>query len=227
MPYFVGLASIAVQSTAVDFMIRVSERLSCTAPSVANTAMPATTKSLVLTKVILPLRLSKPVMSVEPARNAAGYESQKLPGKETIRRGKPRAASGTTAPTPGRPYRAFHFSRVVPVPPWRIPRSFLIVSLRYKSPEPFKLELHEIRGVQFRDRNGLFPGKTCCLEPLNAVLVHRMQKLSKVLMPARHARRINTSGGQNCERILNDCRYTGSSLQSRGAAPHRAFQPAI
>jgi hypothetical protein len=34
------------------------------------------------------------------------------------------AASGTTAPTPGRPYRAFHFSRVLPVPQWRIPRSF-------------------------------------------------------------------------------------------------------
>src|SRR5262252_7036233 len=63
MPYFVGLASIAVQSTAVDFMIRVSERLSCTAPSVANTAMPATTRSLVLTKVVLPLRLSKPILS--------------------------------------------------------------------------------------------------------------------------------------------------------------------
>ena len=38
-------------------------------------------------------------------------------------------ASGTTAPTPGRPYRAFHFSRVVPVPPRRIPRSFWRVNM--------------------------------------------------------------------------------------------------
>src|SRR5215467_2376390 len=166
-------------------------------------------------------------MSVEPARNAAGYESQKTPRKRDYTVWETGAASGTTAPTPGRPYSAFHFSRVVPVPPWRIPRSFLIVSLRYKSPEPFKLELHEIRGVQFRDRNGLFPGKTCCLEPLDAVLVHRMQKLPKVLMPARHARRINTSGREDRERVLNDCRYAGSSVQSRCATPHRAFQPAI
>ena len=53
--------------------------------------------------------------SVEPPQNAASYQSQNFAEKRLYGVGN-RAASGTTAPTPGRPYRLFIARRLVPVP---------------------------------------------------------------------------------------------------------------